>query len=133
ARMLLRGYILFWSADHVNRVHDWIAAGEGENARQMMTGLSHRLTAPSAMFVVAYGVIIPNTWRRCALVVALFTFAPIVIWLAACIARGLPAHYWFSLGVVIAFLVLIQTAALSVYGAYRIESSRQEASEARRL
>ena len=34
---------------------------------------------------------------------------------------------------VMAFLVLIQTAILSVYGAYRIESSRLEAAQARRL
>jgi serine/threonine-protein kinase len=133
ARMLLRGYILLGLADHFDRVHDWIATGERENARQMMSGLAYRLTAPSAVWVVAYGVIVPNTWRRCALVVAMFTFAPIVLWLVACIARGLPADYWFPIAAVIAFVVLIQIAALSVYGSYRIESSRQEAAEARRL
>jgi serine/threonine-protein kinase len=133
ARMFLRGYVLFWQDDHIDRVRAWIAAGEGENARQMLIGLSHRLTGPSALWVVAYGVIVPNTWRRCALVVAVFAFGPIGIWLAACIARGLPADYWFSLPVVIAFLVLILTAVLSVYGSYRIEASRQEAAAARRL
>lgn len=133
ARMFLRGYVLFRQDDHMDRVHGWIAADEGENARQMLIGLSHRLTGPSAVWVVAYGVIVPNTWRRCALIVAVFTLAPIGIWLAACIARGLPTDYWLSFPVVIAFLVLIQTAVLSVYGAYRIESSRQEAAEARRL
>jgi serine/threonine-protein kinase len=133
ARMFLRGYVVLWQDDHIDRVHAWIAAGEGENARQMLIGLSHRLTGPSALWVVAYGVIVPNTWRRCALVVAVFAFGPIGIWLAACIARGLPPDYWFSLPVVIAFLVLILTAVLSVYGSYRIEASRQEAAAARRL
>ena len=132
-RMLHREYILFWQEGHIDRVLDWIAAGDPDGARQMLTGLAHRVSAPSAMYVVAYGVIIPNTWRRCALVVAVFTLAPITMWLAACLARGLPGEYWFPISVVIAFLVLAQTAALSVYGSYRIEASRREATEARRL
>jgi serine/threonine-protein kinase len=132
-RMILRGYILLWHQEHIDRVHGWIAAGDGETAREMLTGLAYRLTAASAMFVVAYGVIIPNTWRRCALVVAAFTVLPIGIWLAACVTRELPMEHWFSFQTVIAFLVVILTAVLSVYGAYRIETSRQEAVEARRL
>jgi serine/threonine-protein kinase len=63
----------------------------------------------------------------------MFTFAPIVMWLAACAAGGLALPYWFPIAVVMAFLVLIQTSILSVYGAYRIESSRLEAVQARRL
>jgi serine/threonine-protein kinase len=132
-RMLLRGYVLLWHQEHIDRVAGWIAAGGGEAAREMLTGLAYRLTAASAMFVVAYGVIIPNTWRRCALVVAAFTALPIAIWLAACVSRELPTGYWFSFQTVIAFLVVILTAVLSVYGAYRIETSRREAVEARRL
>ena len=132
-RMLLRNYLLLWQEDYVDRALGWIAAGEPEDARQLMSGLAHRLTAPSAMYVVAYGVIVPNTWRRCALVVTVFMLVPITIWLAACLARGLPAEFWFTIGAMIAFLVLVQTAALSVYGSYRIESSRREAAEARRL
>jgi serine/threonine-protein kinase len=133
ARMFLRAYVLLWQQEHIDRVHAWIAAGDGEIAREMLTGLVYRLTAASAMFAVAYGVIIPNTWRRCALVVAVFTVLPIMIWLVACMTRDLPTEYWFSFQTVIAFLVVILTAVLSVYGTYRIESSRQEVVKARRL
>jgi serine/threonine-protein kinase len=132
-RMILRGYSLLWHQEHIGRVHGWIATGDGEAAREMLTGLAYRLTAASAMFVVAYGVIIPNTWRRCALVVAAFTALPIVIWLAACVTNELPVEHWFSFQTVIGFMVVILTAVLSVYGAHRIETSRQEAVEARRL
>jgi serine/threonine-protein kinase len=133
ARMLLRGYSLFWWADYLDRVHAWIAAGDDANAREMLNGLAHRLILPSAMFVVTYGVIVPNTWRRCALVVAAFTALTIAEWLVACVARDLPIDYWFPLPTTISFMVLILLAVLSVYGSYRIESSRQEAAEARRL
>jgi serine/threonine-protein kinase len=132
-RMFLRGYVLLWGFDYINRILFWIASGDVENAQAMLTGIAYRLTAASAMFGVAYGVIIPNTWRRCAIVVAAFTALPIGIWLAACVNRGLPVEYWFPFQTVIAFMVVILTAVLAVYGAYRIESSRQEAVEARRL
>jgi serine/threonine-protein kinase len=132
-RMALRGYVLLWHGDYFDRVHAWLAVGDVANAREMLTGLAHREIVVSALFVVAYGVIVPNTWQRCSLVVALFTIGPIAIWVAGCIARGLPTQYWFTFGFTIPVVVLIQIAVLSVYGAYRIESSRQEAAEARRL
>jgi serine/threonine-protein kinase len=133
ARMAFRAYVLFWGSDSMDRVHGWLAAGDAANAREMLTGLAHRWLLPCAMFVVAYGVIVPNTWQRCAIVVAAFTVAPIATWVVACIDRGLPTGYWYVWGFMISALVLIQIAVLSVYGAYRIESSRQEAAEARRL
>jgi len=132
-RMVLRGYALLWAAGHFERVKTWIAAGDVLNAREMLSGLDHRLMATSAMFVVAYGVIVPNTWRRCAVVVAAFTALPAGIWVAACAAHGLPFDYWFTFGAVMAWWALIQISVMSVYGAYRIEASRQEAAEARRL
>jgi serine/threonine-protein kinase len=133
ARMGFRAYAMFWEADYMDRVHAWLAAGDVANAREMMTGLAHRWHLPCAMFVVAYGVIIPNTWQRCALVVAAFTIATIATWIVACADRGLPTGYWVGWGFMISALVSIQIAILSVYGAYRIERSRQEAAEARRL
>jgi serine/threonine-protein kinase len=132
-RMVLRGYSLLWHQGQIGRVHALIVTGDGEAARELLTGLVYRLTAASAMFAVAYGVIIPNTWRRCALVVAAFTALPVVIWLAACVTNELPVGHWFSFQTVIAFLVVALTAVLSVYGAHRIEVSRQEAAQARRL
>lgn len=132
-RVLFRGYMQFWYFDYLDRVHAWIAAGDEDNARQMLFGLAHRLMLVSTMAVVAYGVIIPNTWQRCAIVVAAFTALPVVLWVVGCVNRGLPPDYWLTFGFTISVLVSVQIAILAVYGAYRIESSRQEASEARRL
>jgi serine/threonine-protein kinase len=133
ARMILLGFILLWHADYIDRVHAWIRAGDVENAEDALSGLANRLTAESAMFVVAYGVIIPNSWRRCALIVAAFAALPVVIWLVGCSTRHLPTEHWFYFQTVRAFLQVTMAAVLSVYGAYRIERSRREAAEARRL
>ena len=133
ARGILRGYVELWSAEGIDRVNDWIAAGDEASALQTLSGLAARLTSASVLFVVAYGVIVPNTWRRCALVVGLFTAIPIAMWFLCCVIRDLPTDYWLPFVALIAFLVHIQMGILSVYGAYRIETSRQEATEARRL
>ncbi len=124
ARVCLRGYVLFSFEDNIDRVRDSIAAGDMNNAHQMMSGLVHRLLLSSAMYVVAYGVIIPNTWRRCAIVVAAFVALPIAVWIVGCIDRGLPTDYWLSHGFTIPTLILILIGVMSVYGTYRIETSR---------
>lgn len=133
ARLILRAYVLLFDLDHLDQIRIWIDAGEIVRAREHLFGLAHRLIANSSMIVVAYGVIVPNTWRRCAVVVTAFAAAPVVMWVAACAARGVPADYWFTFGSSMAWWLLTQIAVMSVYGAYRIESSRQEAAEARRL
>src|SRR5262245_40642019 len=133
ARMAIRGYVLLWDEDTIDRVLAWIAAGDVANAREMLTGLANRLILPTTLSLVGYGVIIPTTVRRCALVVGVFTLGTIGVWVAACITRGVPTGYWFVPECTVAIMVLILTAILSVYGAYRIESSRREAVEARRL
>src|SRR5262249_20155058 len=109
-RVILRGYVQFWHLDYIDRVHAWIAAGDVDNAREFLFGLAHRLMLVSTLAVVAYGVIIPNTWPRCAIVVTAFTALPIAIWVVGCINRGLPADYWFTFGFTVSVLVTIQIA-----------------------
>jgi serine/threonine-protein kinase len=132
-RLLLRGYALLWQRASVEQaMHLW-ASGQTGLAVDVVVSLAFRMTAASTIFLVAYGVIIPNTWRRCALVVGFYAVLPLAIWMVGCANRGMPVEHWFPFGVVVAFMLLFQAAILSVYGAYRIESSRQEAAEARRL
>ncbi len=132
-RLLLRGYSLLWVRYNLDQVIVWLAEGETEFARDNLISVAFRLTTLSTVFLIAYGVIVPNTWRRCAAVVTLFTLLPVAIWVTGCAARGVPITFWFPLGVIVAFMLLFQAAALAVYGAYRIESARQEVAEARRL
>ena len=134
--VILRHIDLHWHFRVLDRVHDLIATKAGAdraNAMQIVIGVSHRLMLFNSMVVVAYAVIIPNTWKRCAIVVAVFTALPMAAWVAAYFARDIPAEFWFSFGVSISALTAIQIAVLAAYGAHRIERSRREAAAARRL
>jgi serine/threonine-protein kinase len=133
ANLVVRFLYLFWVDDYIDRVHALQAAGNERDARDMLIGHLWWLVGETSVFLVAYGVIIPNTWRRCAAVVAGLTAIPVVIWVTAGVSGRFPEYYSFSSGVLLAFLDLIQTAALAVYGAHRIEAWRREALEARRL
>ena len=84
------------------------------------------------MLIVGYGVVIPNTWQRCAAVVALIAligFLPDAYVLSVYGALGPEAiHYlamktlWFSVA-----------GAIVVFGAYRIQTLHREVAEARKL
>jgi len=87
----------------------------------------------AAIFILADGVCIPNTWRRCVLVVAgLWSVAPFV-WVAGALARKLPWLGLTDLSVLASFGLLTVAGVLAVYGSHRIESLRHAAVQARRL
>jgi hypothetical protein len=83
--------------------------------------------------IFGYALYFPNTWQRCALVVGSLGLLAIglngvIVWCDAAV-RGsiLPALFWQSaswIGI---------AASLAIFGAYRIESTRQEAAKARKL
>ena len=83
--------------------------------------------------IVAYGVFIPNTWRRCALVVGLLAATPIVT-AAICNAvfggldGKLLSTYLFNIA-----MWMMYAGALAIYGSHRIDVHRNEALEAREL
>jgi eukaryotic-like serine/threonine-protein kinase len=92
------------------------------------------LSLPGFATLVAYGIFIPNTWRRCAVVVAVMALCPLVVSVAAmaqaeqAIDRDLRITFlenmtvWMAIG-----------ATLAVCGSYRISVLQREASEARKL
>jgi hypothetical protein len=83
--------------------------------------------------IVAYGIFIPNTTRRCAAVVGLLAVTPIV---TAAISNSLfggmsprlLAAYLFNLAIWMAF-----ASALAIYGSHRIHVLGKQVLEARRL
>ena len=83
--------------------------------------------------IVAYGVFVPNTWRRCALVVGTLGATPIVT-SAICnvvfdrLDGGLMSMHLFNLTGWMIF-----ACAVAIYGSHRIEVLRHEALEAREL
>jgi eukaryotic-like serine/threonine-protein kinase len=84
------------------------------------------------LLIVGYGVVIPNTWYRCATMVALIAliaFIPDVLVIAHYGVLGQPAFKYLALKT----LWLGVAGAIVVYGAYRIEVLRKEVAEARKL
>jgi serine/threonine-protein kinase len=94
--------------------------------------LANGTTLPFAIVLLAYGVLIPNTWRRCAAAVGL---------LAALAYVGPAVGFTLNPQPVLAVLFLLfQTtlwlavaACIAVYGAYRIEVLRVQAERGREL
>jgi serine/threonine-protein kinase len=83
--------------------------------------------------IMAYGIFIPNTWRRCLVGVGLLVLTGLVVqglfiltddgvrsWMAAVYMWA--TGTWLAIG-----------ASLAIYGSHRIETLRQEAAKARRL
>jgi serine/threonine-protein kinase len=95
--------------------------------------MAHSVSIPWSFMIIAYGIFIPNTWRRCAAVVGVMALTPFVTsaatGLAAEVTEGhSPASFFITVA------VWISTAtAIAVYGAHRIEVLRQEVVAARRL
>ena len=82
--------------------------------------------------IVLYGMFIPNTWKRCAIVVGAMALTPIAMTFVACwhcpvlgpeSDRILPST----------LIVLTFSAAMAIFGSYRISVLQREAFQARQL
>jgi serine/threonine-protein kinase len=83
--------------------------------------------------LVGYGSLIPNTWRRCAVVVGVLAASPLVF-LAALTLWARPLDTEVALNAISGLALWIGVAAaLVVFTAYRIELLHEQAAEARRL
>jgi serine/threonine-protein kinase len=99
---------------------------------QYTLALAYGKSLPWVVFMVGYGVLIPNSWRRCAAVVSLFALLGLLPDLLVLAGHQVPAGpmavyvankvFWLSLAGVIV-----------IYGAHRLEVLRQEAATAQRL
>jgi tRNA A-37 threonylcarbamoyl transferase component Bud32 len=94
------------------------------------------LTAESSVlrwfaFVVGYGLVIPNTWWRCARVVLIISLFPV----AAILAVGFAEHTLGQLMDPLVEMVLWLAIALAIatYGSHKIGELTKQANEARRL
>jgi tRNA A-37 threonylcarbamoyl transferase component Bud32 len=87
-------------------------------------------------FVTVYGILIPNTWRRCLVATSLIGVTPLVVLLA-----GLPTspEVWtahgtgYLIGFVYVAMWMGVGVACAAYGCHRINVLQQEAFVARRL
>jgi serine/threonine-protein kinase len=99
-----------------------------EVARHWLTGSAMRWF----FLIVAYGVFIPNTWRRCAAIVGSAAALPVVL-------TSLAA-WWFERGTdevllgILDLAILMGTGvAVAVFGSHRLEVLRREAFRAQQL
>jgi eukaryotic-like serine/threonine-protein kinase len=95
--------------------------------------LANAVSMPWALVMIIYGIFIPNTWRRCAAVVAVLGITPLAISAATGLAAESTvghsqANYFIAMGA-----WLGAAAAVAIYGSHRIEVLRQEVLAARRL
>jgi hypothetical protein len=88
---------------------------------------------PFFALIIAYGTLIPNTWRRASAIVSVVALLPLALAVAAGISAGM-----LSLQVVKALLIPLAVnlgvgTVLAVYGSHRIAVLRQESLTARRF
>jgi serine/threonine-protein kinase len=84
------------------------------------------------LLVVVYGTFIPNTWRRCAVVVGSLALVPVLLMGAGSfLDKATAAHVLFALPKTI---VLMATAvAIAVFASHRIRELHEKAHEAQRI
>jgi serine/threonine-protein kinase len=84
------------------------------------------------LLVVTYGTIIPNTWRRCAAIVAGMALLPLLLLLVLGLANPTLHHCLPHLLLDTAILMGI-ASAIAIFGSYKISELHQQAFEARKL
>src|SRR5262249_52108185 len=108
----------------------WMAASTERDFATVMLS-ARALSLNWILLMVGYGLLIPNTWRRCAVFVGAMAAWPVL-------RTGLLAPWDLAVGQRGVFLLesalnMGLGAALAIYGSYRIEALRHKASEARKV
>src|SRR5262249_22944766 len=85
------------------------------------------------IILTLYGTFIPNTWRRCAIVVAVLAGSPLILFVVqgAWLRPLAPQVFWSALMMYGIFVVL--GAIVSVLACSRLEILQRQAGEARKL
>lgn len=84
------------------------------------------------ILIVLYGTFIPNTWRRCALVVATLALTPLALNFAICFPCTVMGRYTGSV-LFDTTVVLALGAAIAIFGSYKLSELQEEAYAARKL
>jgi tRNA A-37 threonylcarbamoyl transferase component Bud32 len=83
--------------------------------------------------IIAYGVFIPNTWRRCLFVSLMLALTPLLLTPLAVAHHHSPWHadLFFALSTMAIFLAI--AVAMAVFGSHRIQVLESQAFEAQQL
>lgn len=96
-------------------------------------------TAPMWMTLIfTYALFIPNTWQRAAVVIGVMTATPIFLLFAVKLTTGgldvlITDPSYLKQGILDNVMVLLLSAAISIWGVHMVNSLRREAFEARQL
>jgi len=115
-------FSLGWVADNVQPGHE-----EGM-IRTAALATSQRW----CFLIVLYGVFIPNTWKRCALMAGAGALIPLGLSLTACMAHSNLTSAALG-GLADMAIVLLGGVAVAIFGSYRIHELHQEAFRAQQL
>jgi hypothetical protein len=85
------------------------------------------------LLIFTYGMFIPNTWRRAALVIGAMALAPVILMAVMMLAYAQVAGAMTVIGFVQHVLVLLVAAIASVFGTHLINALRREVFEAKQL
>jgi len=128
------GAFAFGNAYLVHR-HGWLDGLEAGVGHPFLTEAGTRLdplTLRWYALVVAYGTLIPNTWRRCAAVVGTMAVTPLVVLLVQASVRGIGGSSLFSL-MLYPTVWMALAVVTSVFGSYRLSVLQQQVDQARKL
>jgi tRNA A-37 threonylcarbamoyl transferase component Bud32 len=85
------------------------------------------------LLIVLYGILIPNTWRRCAAFVGTMAVCPLLISAVGALLNPPPETHLLVIFLLETAFVMIVASAVAIYGSHRIHVLGQQALEARKL
>src|SRR5262249_14810428 len=121
-------FTIYRSGDMGGWVHRYVQRDMSE-----MASLARHASVPWCLVIVGYGIFVPNTLRRCAVVTGSVAGTVLAMNLAGGVwDETIPRPYLFSY---VAELAIWLTVAVgyAIYGSHKISVLRQQAFEARRL
>lgn len=95
--------------------------------------LAYAVCFPWALLIIGYGVLVPNTWRRCAAVVGVMAVTPLVVSKANGMAAQATGQHPEVNYFVLCGTLMGMSVALAVFASSRIETLRRAAVVARQL
>lgn len=113
--------------------HGALLDGVAEEHRSRVLTLGARSNAMRwFILTVLYGTFIPNTWKRCTVVVGILVAVPLVSNIVTCIGCHIMGQYtWTATFDMTVFLGI--GAAIAIFGSYKINTLQAEAFTARKL
>ena len=108
-----------------------LATGRATDASELYIALSAEFFTSWLILVLTYGVLIPNTGRRSAIVVGGITLTALTCWLALGPVTGVPMAMWLRVFVASSAVVLIAVAAVAVFASHRLDRARRESEDRR--